>query len=325
MFNGQVVENMHTSDDSEVFSDENIDNKVERECVRVRLLQMLDLSFIEGFVCSPSAVTSSSSTSPTGRLIQSGAHLRQFHTHFQSSTDPWIKRAIDVFAFIPNAEQQLNHIRQFSTNRKKVLLFEAISNHYSKLSHALISSQWDEVINAMQNLINDHRDSSEALQLFMRLLTPAEREEVHRLLSFLYIVRVSANVVLSDRYPNDTVIQMKFANLIFPVCGQIMLKVCLDSIDTAFSLPENIKRQIVTKVNLLRDGRIISPDAVPDSLFAEQIAKQEYQRQRTDGTNFEILKQIQHVRSMTNMSNERKEEIIRSLQSQHPNAGVHLV
>ena len=40
-------------------------------------------------------------------------------------------------------------------------------------------------------LINsdDHRDSSEALQLFMRLLTPAEREEVHRLLSFLYIVR----------------------------------------------------------------------------------------------------------------------------------------
>ena len=82
----KVVENMHTSDDSEVFSDENIDNKVERECVRVRLLQMLDLSFIEGFVCSPSAVASSSSTSPTGRsnLIQSGAHLRQFHTHYQS-------------------------------------------------------------------------------------------------------------------------------------------------------------------------------------------------------------------------------------------------
>ena len=39
---------MHTSDDGEVFSDENIDNKVERECIRVRLLQMLDLSFIEG-------------------------------------------------------------------------------------------------------------------------------------------------------------------------------------------------------------------------------------------------------------------------------------
>lgn len=39
------------------------------------------------------------------------------------------------------------------------------------------------------------------------------------------------------------------------------------------SLPENIKRQIVTKVNLLRDGRIISPDAVPDSLFAEQVSR----------------------------------------------------
>merc|ERR1712242_568285 len=237
-----------------------------------------------------------------------------------------IKRAIDVFAFIPNAEQQLNHIKQYSTNRKKVLLFEAISNHYTKLSHPLISSQWEEVITAMQNLINDHRDSSEALQLFMRLLTNAEREEVHRLLSFLYMVRVSANVVLSDRYTNDTVIQMKFAHLIFPVCGQTMLKVCLDSIDTAFSLPENIKRQICTKISLLRDGRINSPDAMPDSIFAQQIEKQEYNRQKIEGTNVEVLKQIQSVRNMPNLSNSRKEEIIRSLQSQHPSVvgGVSL-
>ena len=83
-----VVENMHTSDEGEVFSDENIDNKVERECVRVRLLQMLDLSFIEGFVCSPSATSNGQpgSMPGTGRagLIQSSAHLRQFHTQFQS-------------------------------------------------------------------------------------------------------------------------------------------------------------------------------------------------------------------------------------------------
>ena len=83
----------------------------------------------------------------------------------------------------------------------------------------------------------------------MRLLTNSEREEVHRLLSFLYVVRgknilkkhklvidsVSTNVVLSDRYSNDTIIQMKFANLIFPVCGQTMLKICLDRIDSVFS------------------------------------------------------------------------------------------
>ena len=83
--NTKVVENMHTSDDGEVFSDENIDNKVERECIRVRLLQMLDLSFIEGFVCSPSATSSSS---PTGRSnvtqICKSAQLRHFHTLYQS-------------------------------------------------------------------------------------------------------------------------------------------------------------------------------------------------------------------------------------------------
>ena len=36
----------------------------------------------------------------------------------EQSTDPWIKRAIDVFAFIPDAEQQLHYIKQYSTNRK---------------------------------------------------------------------------------------------------------------------------------------------------------------------------------------------------------------
>ena len=95
----------------------------------------------------------------------------------------------------------------------------------------------------------------------------------------------------------------------------------------SFSLPENIRRQICTKISLLRDGRINSPDAMPDSIFAQQIETQEYNRQKTEGTNVEVLKQIQNVRNMPNLSNARKEEIIRSLQSQHPSVvgGVSLV
>ena len=55
-----------------------------------------------------------------------------------------------------------------------------------RLTH---SGTWPLTLNHNHFNSDDHRDSSEALQLFMRLLTNAEREEVHRLLSFLYMVR----------------------------------------------------------------------------------------------------------------------------------------
>jgi hypothetical protein len=43
---GMVVENMNVTDDEDEVFD--IDRRIERECVRVRLLQLLDLPFVEG-------------------------------------------------------------------------------------------------------------------------------------------------------------------------------------------------------------------------------------------------------------------------------------
>ena len=47
VFGAQVVENLHIKDEEYVFADEQLDWKIERECVRVRLLQLLDLQFVE--------------------------------------------------------------------------------------------------------------------------------------------------------------------------------------------------------------------------------------------------------------------------------------
>ena len=48
VFGAQAVENLNIKDDEQVFNDEQLDWKIERECVRVRLLQLLDLQFVEG-------------------------------------------------------------------------------------------------------------------------------------------------------------------------------------------------------------------------------------------------------------------------------------
>ena len=37
------------------------------------------------------------------------------------SLDPWIKRAIDVMQHIPDAENHLNQIKNYSSNRKVII------------------------------------------------------------------------------------------------------------------------------------------------------------------------------------------------------------
>jgi uncharacterized protein (UPF0147 family) len=136
---------------------------------------------------------------------------------------------------------------------------------------------------------------------------------------------VSANVVLSDRYSNDLYVQIKFAQAIFPVHGNVMVKVCIDRIDNAFSLPDNVRKQIAAKIELLRAGSIQSPNDIIDYRFARQIDGNEFQRQRQEGTNLEVLKLIKSIKEDPTIPTNRKKELISSLQSQHPNAGTSLV
>lgn len=186
------------------------------------------------------------------------------------------------------------------------------------------SSKLKGLVNIISNNGN-RKESNEALQLFLRLLDEEERLELQHLFGFLYIVSVSENVPLSDRHSNTTIVQMKYAQMVFPCCGTYMLKFCLDRLDEAFTLPEAIKRQIDKKSQLIRAGEIDSPHTIPDSMFARQIDQSEFQRQKSEGTNQEVLKLIQSIRSNNALTPQRKHELVSSLQSQHPNAGTSLV
>ena len=119
---GGFTENLNADDSDDVFD---IDQRIERECVRVRLLQLLDLPFVEGFVYSPSAGTSGVEK----RVCQPVQDLSDFHNEFQSSTDPYIKRAIDVLKHLPNGRAILCKIRGYSINRRVCLNFVKQNPH----------------------------------------------------------------------------------------------------------------------------------------------------------------------------------------------------
>ncbi|CAG5112670.1 Oidioi.mRNA.OKI2018_I69.chr2.g6860.t1.cds [Oikopleura dioica] len=386
---GTTIENMHTDeeDSDELFE---LDYRIEREAVRVRLLQLLDLPFVEDFVCSPGGVPIQGNTSKDQAF---SADMSAFHRQYKSCTDPWLRNGIDVLGHIQTGQAFLQKIDMYSPNRRKQLIYEHISDHYRKAGSPLISSQWDEVIQALQNLMTldeeacksapgtptrartmkrskssvsklsrvapktkkwaliakslktfrsvagssfkdlvrfrtngNRKESNEALQLFFRLLSPSSRQELEHLFRFLYSVSISDDHRVSDKHPsNVTAVQQHFASLIFPCHGSFMIRFCLERLEIAFGLPDSIKAQVQKKVEMVKSGFIDSPHAIPDALFANQIDQNEFQRQKFEGTNMEILKLIKSIENDPNFTNERRAQLLQSLQSQHPNAGQTLV
>ncbi|CBY10942.1 unnamed protein product [Oikopleura dioica] len=318
---GTTIENMHTDeeDSDELFE---LDYRIEREAVRVRLLQLLDLPFVEDFVCSPGAVPMQGNSGKESFTADMSAFVRQY----ESCPDPWMRNGIDVLSHIPTGQAFLQKIEVYSPNRRKQLIYEHISDHYRKAGAPVISNQWEEVIQALNNLMKNRKESNEALQLFFRLLSPSSRIELEHLFRFLYSVSISDDHRVSDKHQsNVTAVQQHFAALIFPCHGSFMIRFCLERLEIAFGLPDSIKAQVQKKIEMVKSGFIDSPHAFPDALFANQIDQNEFQRQKFEGTNMEILKLIKSIENDPNYSNERRAQLLQSLQSQHPNAGQTLV
>ena len=155
----------------------------------------------------------------------------------------------------------------------------------------------------------NRKESNEALQLFLRLLDENERLELQHLLSFLYIVQsenfnfhfLFTSFIKLIQFPKmfhcltDIQISAWFRRNLQQLCSQYAQTICSSSVSidltklsskkifknrkmietnqNLFRLPEAIDRQIKKKSQLIRDGQIDSPHAIPDALFAKQVKK----------------------------------------------------
>ena len=97
------------------------------------------------------------------------ADMSAFVHQYKSCPDPWIRNGIDVLSHIPTGQAFLQKIEVYSPNRRvsppfyglfiilefqKQLIYEHISDHYRKAGTPVISHQWEEVIQALNNLMS---------------------------------------------------------------------------------------------------------------------------------------------------------------------------
>ncbi|XP_076821087.1 uncharacterized protein LOC143466550 isoform X1 [Clavelina lepadiformis] len=311
---------------------------LKRECVRVRLLQILDLQFVDGLITSPNYDKRASSSDFNGLFSSSScaSHGVQYSevVSAYNSADSWISSALSVLQHLPNGYDILCRHARDQPYMKKIKLFFAISDYYKSLSKPLIDDSMKDIIKAIvQMLASKPADVAlEALQLFMHLLTESLLYELRDLFAFLHYVITNKDVALTPQCSNKKIVIQTFPSAIFPtiakdrqfpdfqsgICG--LCYFIMDQRQQAFSLPPSVTSTMNRKRKLMEAGEVDSPSLVPDSTFCARISNTEYNKQRVDFTQMQVSELIKSLHTDTSMPPRKKKDLLKKMQSAHSSA-----
>uniref|UniRef100_F6YRU6 DEP domain-containing protein n=4 Tax=Ciona intestinalis TaxID=7719 RepID=F6YRU6_CIOIN len=266
-----------------------------RECVRVRLLQILDLQFVDSLITSPTF------DKKTGWDLFGGAgsHGVQYSevVAAYNNEDSWISSALSVLQHLPNGYEILCKHARDTPAMKKIKLFFSISDYYKSLSQPLIDESYSEIIEALITMLETKPvpDCLEAIQLFFHLLPEPRLFELRDLFTFLYYVVANSDVLLTPKCNNKVLVVQTF---VAPVLHRVdivpdrrisgLFLFVMEQRHRAFRLPTSVASTMERKRKLLETGEVESPTCVPDSVFCRMITSKEYNRQRVEFTQHHI-------------------------------------
>uniref|UniRef100_A0A663F2Y7 DEP domain containing 4 n=1 Tax=Aquila chrysaetos chrysaetos TaxID=223781 RepID=A0A663F2Y7_AQUCH len=129
--------------------------------------------------------------------------------------DKWLYAAIECLEYFPDqfivmVSQQLPQSpnKPSSLNTYKKILFDIIIKYYSQKKDSLLATQDLDIHSGIIELIGKRNTDQalEASQLYLKLLAPNIREELHRLLAFIAIASESEGYKLQKQFDNRAVI-----------------------------------------------------------------------------------------------------------------------
>uniref|UniRef100_A0A663F3M8 DEP domain containing 4 n=1 Tax=Aquila chrysaetos chrysaetos TaxID=223781 RepID=A0A663F3M8_AQUCH len=165
----------------------------------LRLLQLIDVPLLEDI------------------LVSSAEHFKvNTKTNFSFyRLDKWLYAAIECLEYFPDqfivmVSQQLPQSpnKPSSLNTYKKILFDIIIKYYSQKKDSLLATQDLDIHSGIIELIGKRNTDQalEASQLYLKLLAPNIREELHRLLAFIAIASESEGYKLQKQFDNRAVI-----------------------------------------------------------------------------------------------------------------------
>ncbi|NWU74464.1 DEPD7 protein, partial [Onychorhynchus coronatus] len=289
----------------------------------LRLLQLIDIPLLEDILVS-SVKTKPDCFGKEEDLVIANTFLDREVTCSLNlpELDRWLYAAIECLEYFPDqfivmVSQQLpqNTDEPSSLNTYKKILFDIIMKYYSQKKESLLAAQDLHIHLGIVELIEKGKTDQalEASQLYLKLLAPNIREELHRLLTFLAIASESEGFRLQKQFENRLVIINTCTKFILQnrtlskPQAEMLTQFLMDNHSELFKTPLTLLELTSRRLESLLEGQ--DPDINSGFTFCQRITTQEYEDQKQQ-TNQYLLALIQEMDNDPTVPLKQKKKLI---------------
>ncbi|NWS64270.1 DEPD7 protein, partial [Chunga burmeisteri] len=289
----------------------------------LRLLQLIDIPLLEDILVS-SVKTKPDCFGKEDDLIISNTFLdREVTCNLNlPELDKWLYAAVECLEYFPDqfivmVSQQLPQStnKPSSLNTYKKILFDIIIKYYSQKKDSLLATQDLAIHSGIIALIEKGKTNQalEASQLYLKLLAPSVREELHRLLTFVVIASESEGYKLQKQFENRSVIIKTCTKFILQnktlskPQAELLTQFLMDNHSELFKTPLTLLELTSRKLESLLEGQ--DPDINSGFTFCQRMTTKEYEDQKQQ-TNQYLLALVQEMDNDPTIPLKQKKKLI---------------
>ncbi|XP_030900829.1 DEP domain-containing protein 4 isoform X2 [Melopsittacus undulatus] len=296
----------------------------------LRLLQLIDVPFLEDILVS-SVKPKPDCFGKEEDLIISNTFLDREIASILNlpELDKWLYAAIECLEYFPDqfivmVSQQLPQStnKPCSLNTYKKILFDTIIKYYSQKKDSLLDAQDLDIHSGIIELIEKGKTDQalEASQLYLKLLAPNIREELHRLLTFIAIASESDGYKLQKQLENRLVIIKTFTKFILQSKtlskpqAELLTQFLMDSHSDLLKTPLTLLELTSRRFESLLEEQ--DPDTNSGFTFCQRVTTKEYEDQ-TQQTNRYLLSLVQEMDSDPTIPLKQKKKLVKEFKKYH--------
>ncbi|NXK99170.1 DEPD7 protein, partial [Mesembrinibis cayennensis] len=289
----------------------------------LRLLQLIDVPLLEDILVS-SVKTKPDCFGKEEDLIISNTFLDREVTCSLNlpELDKWLYAAIECLEYFPDqfivmVSQQLPQStnKPSSLNTYKKILFDIIIKYYSQKKDSLLATQDLNIHSGIIELIEKGKTDQalEASQLYLKLLAPNIREELHRLLTFIAIASESEGYKLQKQFDNRLVIIKTCTKFILQNKTlskprvELLTQFLMDNHSELFKTPLTLLELTSRRFESLLEGQ--DPDIDSGFTFCQRVTTKEYEDQNQQ-TNQHLITLVQEMDNDPTIPLKQKKKLI---------------
>ncbi|XP_054242790.1 DEP domain-containing protein 4 [Indicator indicator] len=296
----------------------------------LRLLQIIDVPLLEGILVS-SVKTKPDCFSKEEDLIISNTFLDREVTCSLNlpELDKWLYAAIECLEYFPDQfivmiTQQLppSTNTPCTLNEYKKILFDVIVKYYSQKKDSLLAAQDLDIHSGIIELIEKGKTDQavEAAQLYVKLLAPNTREELHKLLTFIAIASDSEGYKLQKQFDNRSVIIKTCTKFILQskalskAQAELLTQFLMDNHSELFKTPLTLLELTSRRLESLLEGQ--DPDINSGFTFCQRVTAKEYEDQKHQ-TNQYLLALVQEMDKDPTIPLKQKKKLMKEFRKYH--------